>query len=76
MTLKQSGEAQQSGTNSAIATSGIESNNTYVGNFFNGSGWNPFLGALAEVLVYNRPLSDAEVTQVRNYLSLKYGIAN
>jgi len=29
-------------------------------------------GDIAEVLIYNRALSDAEITQVNNYLSAKY----
>ncbi len=55
-------------------------NGTQIGTALNGNGLNLGVvqlgtnlnGDIAEVLIYNRALSDAEITQVNNYLSAKY----
>jgi hypothetical protein len=71
LSLKQSGDTTATGT--GTGSNDPTASNTTIGNW-NYSGYNPFTGYIAEVIIYNRALTDAEVAQVRIYLSLKYGI--
>lgn len=54
----------------AVAENGI--NSAFLGTTTAASSW--LIGGIAEVIIYNRFLSSAEVSQVQNYLSKKWGI--
>ena len=63
-------DGQQSGA--AVATSAYTpTRSTLVGANDRGA---PFQGSIAEVIVYDRALSDTEVASVTSYLQSKYGI--
>lgn len=74
---------RRSGTTQAVAVNnGAETTNTsatnvtadaaYIGSLNDTSSY--LTGGIAEILIYNRSLSTAEITQVNNYLANKYGI--
>ncbi len=73
-----SGAAFASGLTNASATVAVAGNSIYLGSSTNfgpvsGSG-DPFKGHIAEIIGYNRGLSNAEVNDVTNYLMFKYFI--
>lgn len=56
---------------SASTPTSADISQSFVGGSVNGA--ESFAGDLAEVLVYNRVLSDQEFNEVRDYLALRYG---
>jgi hypothetical protein len=61
--------ADGSGTNAQTITD----NQTVIGRNDQG-GYEYFLGELAEIFIYSRVLSGAEITSVETYLNTKYGL--
>jgi hypothetical protein len=75
MTLYQNGTQVGQVTSGLTAPNNIRRNTDYIGKS-NWGGDPLFQGDMAEILIYNRPLTDAERDQVEGYLADKYGLYN
>lgn len=60
-------------TNSMVGTIGTGGGNIEIGARYSGSSY--FFGSIAEVIIYNSALSDADLLAVQCYLGHKYGTA-
>jgi alpha-tubulin suppressor-like RCC1 family protein len=73
MSLFQNGSLLDQVTSGLTAPNDVTRNSNYIGKS-NWSGDSLFQGDMAEVLVYNRPLSTTEQDEVEGYLADKYGL--